>query len=160
VPTQGGFFHQCSRINPEGYSSWELGTAVEALMDFSWPSLPVFAPTAFPPPAPLHASLRIAIKCVPRNHQRAKDVPPNTIISGLFPRSPGIPFRLFLGKGVPQSVSILYAHEVPLTKSSIPRHRSWCFAGQLDAHRLVRNYAFTSCPRAVESPAFFHPEIA
>ncbi|TFK43267.1 Six-hairpin glycosidase-like protein [Crucibulum laeve] len=37
--------------------SWELGTAAEALTEFSWPALSVFNASAFPPPAHLNVSL-------------------------------------------------------------------------------------------------------
>ncbi|KAL0949131.1 hypothetical protein HGRIS_009215 [Hohenbuehelia grisea] len=36
--------------------SWELGTAAEALTEYSWPSLSVFNSSAFPPPAHLSAT--------------------------------------------------------------------------------------------------------
>jgi len=38
-------------------TSWELGTAAEALTELSWPALSVFRSTAFPPPTQLNASL-------------------------------------------------------------------------------------------------------
>ncbi|KDR83455.1 hypothetical protein GALMADRAFT_274901 [Galerina marginata CBS 339.88] len=37
-------------------ASWELGTAAEALLELSWPSLSVFNSTAFPPPTRLKTS--------------------------------------------------------------------------------------------------------
>lgn len=36
--------------------SWELGTAAEALTEFSWPALSVFNISAFPPPIHLNDS--------------------------------------------------------------------------------------------------------
>lgn len=38
-------------------SSWELGTAAEALLELEWPALSVFRTTAFPPPGVLNSSL-------------------------------------------------------------------------------------------------------
>lgn len=52
------------------YVSWELGTAAEALLELSWPSLSVFNSSAFPPPSRLNATatpsdvLTIANQCV------------------------------------------------------------------------------------------------
>lgn len=37
-------------------SSWELGTAAEALTELSWPSLSIFSSKPFPPPDKLNAT--------------------------------------------------------------------------------------------------------
>ena len=52
------------------FSSWELGTATEALIELEWPFLSVFNKSAFPPPTVLSSAdnandvLRIAIQTV------------------------------------------------------------------------------------------------
>ena len=48
--------------------SWELGTLAEALTEYEWPHLSVFAPRSIPPPAHLRKGeakdvLSIAKKC-------------------------------------------------------------------------------------------------
>ncbi|KAF4574672.1 hypothetical protein EYR36_006022 [Pleurotus pulmonarius] len=45
-----------TRLLQTANHSWELGTAAEALTEFSWPSLSVFNASAFPPPAHLNAT--------------------------------------------------------------------------------------------------------
>ncbi|KAF8897210.1 Six-hairpin glycosidase-like protein [Infundibulicybe gibba] len=46
-----------SNLLQSANASWELGTAAEALTEYSWPSLSVFSPSAFPPPTRLNATL-------------------------------------------------------------------------------------------------------
>ncbi|GLB33486.1 putative glycosyl hydrolase family 88 [Lyophyllum shimeji] len=46
-----------SRLIESARASWELGTAAEALTEYSWPALSVFERSAFPPPAHLNFSL-------------------------------------------------------------------------------------------------------
>ncbi|KAJ8522980.1 hypothetical protein ONZ45_g502 [Pleurotus djamor] len=48
--------HVRSRLIQIANHSWELGTAAQALTEYSWPQLSVFNASAFPPPAHLNAT--------------------------------------------------------------------------------------------------------
>lgn len=77
VSPQGGMSNTTisnvrARLVESANASWELGTAAQALTEYSWPALSVFEASAFPPPPHLNASLnasdvlQIAVKTVSR----------------------------------------------------------------------------------------------
>lgn len=51
------FFYPRSCFIHHANHSWELGTATEALLELSWPSLSIFNSSSLPPPPVLNATL-------------------------------------------------------------------------------------------------------
>ncbi len=64
-------------------TSWELGTATEALLEYEWPALSVFNTSAFPPPRTLSASSN-ASDVLGIAYQYAIPTPPRTPANASF----------------------------------------------------------------------------
>lgn len=86
-------------------TSWELGTAAEALTELSWPTLSVFNKAAFPPPARLNATLNatdvlsIANRLVQPMHLRVSSRVLNDAMRRTVSAKPQDTLSLIAGQG-------------------------------------------------------------
>ncbi|KZT27040.1 Six-hairpin glycosidase [Neolentinus lepideus HHB14362 ss-1] len=71
-----------SNLLESANTSWELGTAAEALTEFYWPSLSVFRASGFPPPTTLSSDEALDVIEIARNTVQTKSVQSLPLVEG------------------------------------------------------------------------------
>ncbi|KAF8665575.1 hypothetical protein AX16_000033 [Volvariella volvacea WC 439] len=127
------------RLLERDLRSWELGTAAQALTEYSWPALSVFNVSAFPPPSPLPPSLN-ASDVLSIAHTVVLERPHNTLAlianegSAADPASIGVAVLLAnwtrtdrtdtsYAEAAGEQLGFLL-HDVPRTESGAISHRN------------------------------------